>query len=110
MTIESFEQYKLIQELADIYQRDVSVLLRLTSGNQFGLDKDVLKEILIRCRSSRLHVLGIQYFSGTQKHSQKRVLKELDLLEEFFGSELKEMICTGIIEYGPGSLLIIFLP
>ena len=63
MTIESFEQYKLIQELADIYQRDVSVLLRLTSGNQFCLDKDVLKEILIRCRSSRLHVLGIQYLS-----------------------------------------------
>ncbi|MDY5232086.1 MAG: alanine racemase [Faecalicoccus sp.] len=102
MTIESFEQYKLIQELADIYQRNVSVLLRLTSGNQFGLDKDVLKEILVRCRSSRLHVLGIQYFSGTQKYSQKRVLKELDLLEELL-AELKEMdFEPELLEYGPG--------
>ena len=79
MTIESLQHFEIIDELSKKYQRKVVVLLRLTSGNQFGLDKELLKEILLKCQQSQLLLpKGIQYFSGTQKHSEKRVLKELE--------------------------------
>lgn len=103
MTIESLQHFEIIDELSKKYQRKVVVLLRLTSGNQFGLDKELLKEILLNCQQSQLLLpKGIQYFSGTQKHSEKRVLKELDLLESLL-EELKAMdYIPEVLEYGPG--------
>lgn len=82
----------------------VPVLLRLTSGNQFGMDEDTIMA-LIRNREAwpHLELAGLQYYSGTQKKQTSRIQKELLRLDRFIAGirdELKFEISR--LEYGPG--------
>lgn len=79
------------------------VILRLTSGNQFGMSASDIKTIIAhRERYGGLEFYGIHYYSGTQKKVRqiKKDLKRLDaLLQELkdeFGFEAQ------LVEYGPG--------
>ena len=101
-TIESFTQYELLKELCNKYKRHINVLIRLTSGNQFGVNEEVLKNI-IKDNNSLITIDGIEYFAGTQKHSLKIIEKDInhlieliDDIENNLGFTIKE------IEYGPG--------
>ena len=101
-TIESFTQYELLKELCNKYNRHINVLIRLTSGNQFGVNEEVLKNI-IKDNNSLITIDGIEYFAGTQKHSLKIIEKDInhlveliDDIENNLGFTIKE------IEYGPG--------
>lgn len=105
-TIESFAQYKLLKKLCLKYRQNIKVLLRLTSGNQFGMDKSVIHDILTEIKSenfSNFTILGLQYFSTTQKRSLKRLAKELSEVTTFF-NELNENYEANLteIEFGPG--------
>lgn len=105
-TIESFAQYKLLKKLCLKYRQNIKVLLRLTSGNQFGMDKSVIHDILTEIKSekfSNFTILGLQYFSTTQKRSLKRLAKELSEVTTFF-NELNETYEANLteIEFGPG--------
>ena len=102
-TIESMEQYRLLNELTQKYQRPIHLLLRLTSGNQFGISENEVIEIIQNSQNSLLTIDGIEYFSGTQKHSLKRVEKEINYLREFV-QKIEEELNFPIneIEYGPG--------
>ena len=102
-TIESLEQYHLLQELSKKHHKDINVLIRLTSGNQFGVSVDDLKSIIRDNNDEHLQIKGIEYFSGTQKHSLKRLEKEIDKLNDL-ANELKEEFnyVPEEIEYGPG--------
>ena len=79
-------------------------MLRLTSGNQFGLDEAQIGSLIGEYGNSEfLDIRGIQYFSGTQKTSLKRLKRELDTLDSFlkglrdtWGYEAREL------EFGPG--------
>lgn len=104
VTIESLAQLSLVRALARERGRRVPVLLRLSSGSQFGLDR---AELVAAARDladdPAVELRGIQLFSGTQKTSVKRVRRELAaadglLLElgDACGRELPEL------EYGPG--------
>ena len=102
-TIESYNQYELLKELSNKYNRKINVLIRLTSGNQFGVNEEILKKIIKENDNKNIIIDGIEYFSGTQKHSLKRLEKEIDYLNEIvsdietnLGFTIKE------IEYGPG--------
>ena len=97
------EQYRLLKELTQKYQRKVHLLLRLTSGNQFGITEDEVIEIIQNNQNSLLTIDGLEYFSGTQKHSLKRVEKEINYLHEFI-QKIEEELNFPIneIEYGPG--------
>ena len=76
----------------------------MTSGNQFGLDESDVEAIVAeRKNRPSLSIRGIQYFSGTQKTSLKRLKRELDRLDDFlerlkdtYGYEAEEL------EFGPG--------
>ena len=104
ITVESVRQYRLIGEFAQRFKRRATVLLRLTNKSQFGLNKTEIEQIISqRGRNPRISVAGLQFFSGTQKTSIKKIrreLEELDLfllrLKEVFGYEAEEL------EYGPG--------
>ncbi len=81
-TIESVNQYKLLRDLAKQYERPIRVLLRLTSGNQFGMNKEEI-ELLVKEKNEWITPMGIEYFSGTQKHNLKRIEKEILEVNEF---------------------------
>ncbi|MBS6196424.1 MAG: alanine racemase [Clostridiales bacterium] len=103
-TVESQSQFELLEREAGKLGQRISVLLRLTSGNQFGMDEEQIRELVRnREQASHLHILGIQYYSGTQKKQKKAVDQELERLDallldlkEQYGFEAEEL------EYGPG--------
>lgn len=102
-TIESIEQWQLLSEMTKKYNRKIHALIRLTSGNQFGVNEADVKYIIQNNDSNFIEIDGIEYFSGTQKHSIKRINKEIDYLIEFIDSIEKEYsISIKEIEYGPG--------
>lgn len=103
-TVESLEQYELFRRLAQQYDRTLPLLLRLTNGSQFGINKGDIEAIVARREETpEVDLLGIQFFSGTQKTSLKKLKREvgklddlLTLLEEKYGFVAQEL------EYGPG--------
>lgn len=104
LTAESLRQLGLINAAALAAGKRVRVALRLTSGNQFGMDSEDLKRAVAERGSyESVDIVAIHYYSGTQKKKLAVVEKELaeleelaDILEERFG-------LSGIsLEYGPG--------
>lgn len=100
-TVESMAQFRLLRETAGRYGRKLSLLLRLTSGSQFGLERRELEEILSQPHP-RLHIRGLQYFSGTQKTSVKRLARELRMLEEVLADLQARFGPLEELELGPG--------
>lgn len=103
-TVESVAQYELLSSVARENEKAIDVLLRLTSGNQFGMDVRDLKRIAGECETNPfVNVCGIQFFSGTQKQSAKWAKRELKALDDL-AKELQETCGANAleIEYGPG--------
>lgn len=100
-TVESMAQYQLLCRVAQKQDRHLKLLLRLTSGSQFGLERQEIQEILAHL-DPRMEVRGIQYFSGTQKTSVKRLGRELRMLEEFLTSLQDQYGPIAELELGPG--------
>ena len=101
-TAESVSQFRDIAEAAEVRHIRVRVFPRLTSGNQFGMDMEEVRNLLSLAEGSRsVQIIGIHYFSGTQKKARV-IRKELDMLKTFFG----ELAAAGKndleLEYGPG--------
>lgn len=102
-TIESEEQYWILTKVCKLQNRYIKVMLRLSSGNQFGMDKETFEKVLLLANADeRMKVEGLHFYSGTQK-KLKKIEKELAILEAYaihiqntYGIELKEL------EYGPG--------
>lgn len=101
-TIESIHQFELLKELSEKYKRKINILPRITSGNQFGITYKEL-EYIIENLNEYMTLSGIEFFSGTQKHSIKRIEKEIKMLSEIC-LNIKEKYSVDIkeIEYGPG--------
>ena len=103
-TVESISQFQMLRAMADREKRKVSLLLRLTSRNQFGMSVGQLEEMAVGCRAEPwVHFLGIHYFSGTQKRNVQQVVHELLYLDELCRT-LKQSLGYVIEhrEYGPG--------
>ena len=104
VTVESLAQLALVRRVARSRGRRAPVLLRLSSGNQIGLDRADLERAAREAMGDRhLDLRGVQFFSGTQKDSVRRLRREVgrlgDLargLRDSCGWEVAE------IEYGPG--------
>lgn len=103
-TVESMEQLALLFKAGKENRRTIPVLLRLTSGNQFGLDEEEIFSI-IRDRDlyKEIDIRGIQYFSGTQKGTVRRIERELIRLDALC-TRLKEEegFTVKELEYGGG--------
>ena len=79
-------------------------MLRLTSGNQFGINEEDIEKIISNKEAyMNLKFVGIQYFSGTQKRTNKRLQKEIDYLDEFLERlEEKYNYVAEELEFGTG--------
>lgn len=102
-TIESLSHWEIIEEYTRKHQLPVRVLLRLTSGNQFGMDESLLRQIIEKAPYPFISIEGIQFFSGTQKKAPKKLEKELSMLDGLC-LDLKEQYGFQVekLEYGPG--------
>ena len=107
-TAESPSQLSLLCRLAQEEGVRLPVLLRLSSGNQFGMDEPTILEFLQRCEGLPLTVVGIQYYSGTQKRAET-MRKEWQKLCDLTVRAKKLVPTVDRIEYGPGLRVDYFL-
>lgn len=106
-TAESMLHLQLINDAAVRRGKVFPLLLRVTDikgGTQFGMEeKDVLSIIRDRESYPGVKIVGIHYFTGTQKKRAKGIIKELDYLEELVHRVKDEMGFTiERLEYGTG--------
>lgn len=104
MTAESILHARLENEVAKEKGCVKKVILRLTSGNQFGMsEEDILYLIQNKNDFPALDFIGLHYYSGTQKKKEKTISKDLAHLESFI-EELHQKceFIPQLVEYGPG--------
>lgn len=103
-TVESLLQFEQLCEYSQKYGSNIRVLLRLTNDSQFGINEEDIENIISRrTEYGNVEFSGIQYFSGTQKTSVKKLRREIEKLDAFlaclgekYGYVAKEL------EYGTG--------
>ena len=103
LTSESLLHVTNEQSAAKALDKRIKVLLRLTSGNQFGMSSELIMDILSRKEDyPNLDFIGIHFYSGTQK-KQRQVDKDIRLLSDFLTKLKTELgFEPELVEYGPG--------
>lgn len=114
LTCESIRHAALISEVmleciqegaheAEFAETKAQVILRLTSGNQFGMSLEDIEYIISHPDEFKgITVIGIHYYSGTQK-SLRKINKDLEKIKSAL-TMLKEKYSfePQLVEYGPG--------
>lgn len=105
ITLESLVHCKY---LLDLINKEKSphgqeVILRLTSGNQFGMSKEDIQNCLKMLKEiPSIKIRGIHYFSGTQKKLNK-IIQEVSLIQDYCKKlSTSSNVNISDIEYGPG--------
>ncbi len=103
-TAESPAQWALLAEAAGRLNTPVRILLRLTVGNQFGMDEaDIRRIIAGRAQYPLVRIAGLQLFTATQRKNPQRMCRELQMLDQFLDELHAQYGYTAqILEYGPG--------
>ncbi len=102
-TMESPQHFHILSKLCQEKNLQIKVIIRLSSGNQFGMDKSTFEDTLVKVLADpNMEFYGIHYYSGTQK-KMKKVIKELTMLNEY-AAFLHDTYHTEVheLEYGPG--------
>lgn len=108
-TVESKRHFALLREWVKAEEKPVQVYLRLTSGNQFGMDEEAVREIVRdRAEYPLIRIEGIHYFSGTQKRKLEKIAKELAYLDQFCMELTEYQFRVKNLEYGPGAAISYF--
>lgn len=105
ITAESPMQLELIEKVCAANNKNAKVLLRLTSGNQFGMDEEsVLACVKKIGEYSHVELAGIHYFSGTQKVREAKFEADKNNLQSLFDA-YKELTGEDVafLEFGPGA-------
>lgn len=103
-TAESLRQLELLNECAVDNNLVVDVLLRITSGNQFGMDEELIEKIIADRDSYKgISVKGLQCYSGTQKKKVSVPINEVKWMDEICDKLYdKYGFKAERLEYGPG--------
>ena len=104
LTAESLRHFGLIQKEAAQKNKRVRVLVRLSSGNQFGMSKEDLFQVIEKRKNyENIELIGIHYYSGTQKAKEKQIEKDIVQMSEVL-NYCKENygFKPQLVEYGPG--------
>ena len=112
LTAESRLHVELIDRVCLEKGKKAEVILRLTSGNQFGIDPDEIIDIILNKEKYKaIDFIGLHYYSGTQKKNASVIEKDIRRFEEFI--ERLEAECGYVprhVEYGPGAAADYFVP
>ena len=103
VTAESLKHVRIVNEISCNLSMKQRVILRVTSGNQFGMSKEDITYVMAhRDMFSSIDLYGIHYYSGTQKKT-KKIEKDLNFLDELLCELYKEYgFEAKFVEYGPG--------
>lgn len=103
LTCESIRHAQLENKVALSQGKKVDVILRLSSGNQFGMSLTDIEYIISNPDEFKgISVIGLHYYSGTQK-SLRKIKKDLDKIESAISTlDEKYGFKPELIEYGPG--------
>ena len=103
-TVESIGQYRLLAACAREENTQLHLLVRLSSGNQFGVDKDTLEDILHDAANDpHVKIKGLQLYSGTQKRKVDQIAEELRMLDDYCAElETRFDMKFDELEFGPG--------
>lgn len=103
-TVESAQHLKILDDTAKRLGMKIPVLIRVTSGNQFGVDEKELREMISeRNTYPGVEMKGLQFYSGTQKKNLEQMREELEYLDcliKALGEEIG--FKAEVLEYGPG--------
>lgn len=111
-TAESLRHVELIHDAAVQRGIQVPVLLRLTGGSQFGMDEEDVKAVIANREAyPGIRILGLHYFTGTQKTKPAVIEKELRCLEDFV-TQVEQTLSFSLthVEYGAGLAVDYFNP
>lgn len=111
LTCESIRHAQLESKVALAQGKKVDVILRLSSGNQFGMSLTDIEYIISNPDEFKgISVIGLHYYSGTQK-SLRKIKKDLDKIESAISTlDEKYGFKPELIEYGPGLCVYYFEP
>ena len=111
LTSESIRHAQLESKVALSQGKKVDVILRLSSGNQFGMSLTDIEYIISNPDEFKgISVIGLHYYSGTQK-SLRKIKKDLDKIESAISTlDEKYGFKPELIEYGPGLCVYYFEP
>ncbi len=103
-TIESRRHLQLLEACAAKENIQIKALIRVTSGNQFGVDEEEVHQILSHVEDyPHVSIQGLQCYSGTQKKKASKIEKELAWMDELTMSlQEKYGVTFSHMEYGPG--------
>ena len=103
-TAESRKHLDLINEVSAENNAVSKVILRLAHGSQFGIDRGELCSLIEHREDfANVRIIGLHYFTGTQKTKAKTIEKELDLLDELLCElEGNYNFTASHVEYGTG--------
>lgn len=89
-------------------KQGTEILLRISSGNQFGMDGKELAECIYRCRENSgvngiSKIKGVQYYPGTQRNQLRQICRELEKLKKWLlFLEEQEELNIRTVEFGSG--------
>ena len=104
LTAESPLHLAHIQRYAKKTGLKARVLLRLTGGDQFGMDGEEIRRIICQREAfPQVEFVGLHYFTGTQKRRAALIEKELEYASDFAGKLRQDYGFTvERLEYGAG--------
>lgn len=108
-TIESPLQWNVFRAAAK-QGKSLRILIRYSSGNQFGVDHDTLVRIVSEMALyPSLCFAGIEFYSGTQKLKVEQIQREIAELNNL-AAEIKKLTSYSdfVLEYGPGLPVVYF--
>lgn len=111
LTAESPLHFELIKQAANELGKNVKVILRLSSGNQFGMDSDSIVKIISENIQSNITIYGLHFYSGTQKNKIRQIENDFRKLRDCL--ERLNSECNykpSLVEYGPGLAVEYFVP
>ncbi len=104
LTVESLAQFEQFKFLSEKYAKKIKLLLRLTNGSQFGINSSDIENIILnRNDYGFIDIIGIQFFSGTQKTSVKKIRREIAAVDSLLNKLKDEYeFVADEFEYGTG--------
>ncbi|MGF0032206.1 alanine racemase [Bariatricus sp. SGI.154] len=91
ISVDSMGQMELVGRIAKEAGEDVHVLLRLSCGNQFGMEEEeIIRIIGDYRRDNNITIEGLHYYSGTQKKNSSEIAAEFEQLDHRIGKIERE--------------------